>query len=157
MDELLLNGKERIKDLIIKALSGNAKVDEIKEVQDWIAQSKDNEAVFLELKYTWQLTSDYNTDSFNAEIAWNRVRPAIMKDSPTRINYNRNRNWLIKIAAIVLLLLVTGVTAYYLGSVHAFRKTQSERNSMNEIVAPLGSKSNVTLPDGTKVWLNAGS
>lgn len=37
------------------------------------------------------------------------------------------------------------------------KDTRSEESKMNEVVIPYGKKSQLTLEDGTKVWLNAGS
>lgn len=44
-------------------------------------------------------------------------------------------------------------------SIIDLQKTEKkkEQYSMNEVVVPYGKKSQLTLPDGTKVWLNAGS
>ena len=53
--------------------------------------------------------------------------------------------------AIVLLGLIT-VTAYWQGS----RQIQSNFSDI-VVEAPLGSKTKLTLPDGSTVWLNAGS
>ena len=36
-------------------------------------------------------------------------------------------------------------------------KIKSDENAMAQIVIPFGKRSNITLSDGTKVWLNAGS
>ena len=59
--------------------------------------------------------------------------------------------WL-KYAAVVAAVVVVGFFSYKGG------KSQLE-SSLGDIVveAPLGSRSEMTLPDGTKVWLNAGS
>lgn len=37
------------------------------------------------------------------------------------------------------------------------KETQPEESKMNEMVVPYGKRSQLTLEDGTKVWLNAGS
>lgn len=37
------------------------------------------------------------------------------------------------------------------------KETKPEESKMNEMVVPYGKRSQVTLEDGTKVWLNAGS
>lgn len=41
-------------------------------------------------------------------------------------------------------------------SIINYNQTKNE-NAMAQIVIPYGKRSNITLPDGTKVWLNAGS
>ena len=55
--------------------------------------------------------------------------------------------------AAVLIAFLTGI----LVNKHWTDKIQSTNLVYNEIVVPLGAKSIVTLSDGTKVWLNAGS
>ena len=61
------------------------------------------------------------------------------------------RSWLVAAVAIVLLGFVT-VTAYWQGG------KQVQRNFSDIVVeAPLGSKTKLKLPDGSTVWLNAGS
>ena len=61
------------------------------------------------------------------------------------------RNWSVAAVAVFLLGFVT-LTAYWQGG-------KSVRNSFSDIVveAPLGSKTKLQLPDGSVVWLNAGS
>lgn len=58
-------------------------------------------------------------------------------------------------ALILLLLVVSGLTAYFFNEKTAIQKLLSV--SYCEVVAPLDAKSQVILPDSTMVWLNAGS
>lgn len=61
------------------------------------------------------------------------------------------RSWMYGTVAAVLLVLVA-ISAYWQGG------RQMENNFANIVVeVPLGSKSKMQLPDGTTVWLNAGS
>jgi ferric-dicitrate binding protein FerR (iron transport regulator) len=55
-------------------------------------------------------------------------------------------------AAFLLIFIGGGVLSYYL-----FHQPQTIDATYSEIKAPLGAKSEVTLPDGSHVWLNAGS
>lgn len=60
---------------------------------------------------------------------------------------------LLKVAAVFLLIFIGGgVLSYYI-----FHQPQTIDVAYCEIKAPLGAKSEVTLPDGSLVWLNAGS
>ena len=68
-----------------------------------------------------------------------------------RQSYKWYRTWSVAAVAIVLLGLIT-VTAYWQGS----RQIQSNFSDI-VVEAPLGSKTKLTLPDGSTVWLNAGS
>ena len=68
-----------------------------------------------------------------------------------RVSLNRRWRWLYGAAAVILLLVVGGV-AYYQGG-------QGVKSGFADIVveAPPGSSTKLTLPDGSQVWLNAGS
>ena len=62
----------------------------------------------------------------------------------------------ISIAALIILLfVVSGLTAYFLNENAEIKKQLSVYYC--EVVAPLGAKSQVVLPDSSVVWLNAGS
>lgn len=54
--------------------------------------------------------------------------------------------------AVILLLIVVSVTSYWQGGVR-----MESRFADMVVEAPLGSKTKLVLPDGTLVWLNAGS
>ncbi len=64
------------------------------------------------------------------------------------------RKWLAA-AAAVLVLIASGV-GYYNNSKEIF-PASTRQGSPNQVASRNGSKSILTLPDGTKVWLNAGS
>ena len=72
-------------------------------------------------------------------------------DQSGKQSYKWYRTWSVAAVAIVLLGLIT-VTAYWQGS----RQIQSNFSDI-VVEAPLGSKTKLTLPDGSTVWLNAGS
>ncbi|HEX3008177.1 MAG TPA: FecR family protein, partial [Bacteroidales bacterium] len=57
------------------------------------------------------------------------------------------------IAAIVIVALLTGAMLSYL----FFSKKNENPVSYYQVKAPLGGRSELTLPDGSVVWLNAGS
>ncbi|RPD41696.1 FecR family protein [Chitinophaga barathri] len=70
--------------------------------------------------------------------------------SPARI---RKYSPLVRIAAVVAGIAVTawaGLTLFKPGKTTVV-------HGMNEIAAPPGSKTQITLADGTEIWLNAGS
>ena len=57
------------------------------------------------------------------------------------------RQWL-KIASVIILTL----TINYLYQEY---KSENEVIAMNTVSVPAGQRTNITLPDGTNVWLNA--
>ncbi|MBN2814962.1 MAG: FecR family protein [Bacteroidales bacterium] len=89
------------------------------------------------------ITSQINSDARNS--SGNHLLPD-----------KESRNWkqIIRIAAIfILAFTIGGVLSFFLFN----RPEQPLTVTYNEIIAPLGARSEVILPDGSKVWLNAGS
>ena len=92
-----------------------------------------------------------DTQQYDVDQAFERFRKRIGLDQSGRQSYKWYRTWSVAAVAIVLLGLIT-VTAYWQGS----RQIQSNFSDI-VVEAPLGSKTKLTLPDGSTVWLNAGS
>lgn len=92
-----------------------------------------------------------DTQQYDVDQAFERFRKQTGLDQSGRQSYKWYRTWSVAAVAIVLLGLIT-VTAYWQGS----RQIQSNFSDI-VVEAPLGSKTKLTLPDGSTVWLNAGS
>ncbi|MBN2349171.1 MAG: FecR family protein [Bacteroidales bacterium] len=98
--------------------------------------------------------------SVNFDRIYNSIVSAIDHNKHEKKFKMQITNWkdwsimkLVKIAAIFILLFASGgVLSYYI-----FNHEERSVFSYNEICAPLGARSEVILPDGSKVWLNAGS
>lgn len=61
---------------------------------------------------------------------------------------------ILKVAAVVIpAILLGGVSSYFIFGV----KQEKDIIAYNEIRAPYGARSEIVLPDGSTVWLNAGS
>ena len=92
-----------------------------------------------------------DTHQYDVDQAFERFRERTgLTKQGKRFNWEI-RPWLVAAVAIVLLGFVT-VTAYWQGG------KQVQRNFSDIVVeAPLGSKTKLKLPDGSTVWLNAGS
>lgn len=92
-----------------------------------------------------------DTQQYDVDQAFERFRKRTGLDQSGKQSYKWYRMWSVAAVAIVLLGLIT-VTAYWQGS----RQIQSNFSDI-VVEAPLGSKTKLTLPDGSTVWLNAGS
>ena len=90
-----------------------------------------------------------DTHRFDAEAAYERFRQRTGIEE--RVHRSSMR-WFFYAAAVVALLVIVSVASYYQGG-------KQVESSFADIVveAPIGSKTKMTLPDGTEVWLNAGS
>lgn len=56
-------------------------------------------------------------------------------------------------ASIIIIVIASAMFAYYQHGL----KVSKEQVAGNQVSTPMGSRSKIVLPDGTKVWLNAGS
>ena len=81
-------------------------------------------------------------------------RPAMRRipltEMPQTTLSRRQANWRPWVAAASLLALIAGVVLY-------LHTGKGSPNSTTAIAAPRGAKKSMQLPDGSKLWLNAGS
>jgi ferric-dicitrate binding protein FerR (iron transport regulator) len=146
--------------IIYNYLSHQATDGEKKILLEWIQESEDNRKLFLEYQKIFNLTlntslrgkfSDRRVDSwerFNAKISLQE------KKSPA-ISVNKAFYYL-RIAASVIIIFALGSVAAYLLLSKSYSNARLS-NITHEIIVPRGGKTEMVLPDGTKVWLNAGS
>jgi transmembrane sensor len=151
-----------IDDLIIRYISGNTTSSENTILQDWINESKDNQSSFNAIRNIWLATAQ-TADVVSAL----NIYTAVPNNAPNDLETDDDNEQddtaiekpnvfiqILKVAAVVLITLTIGA----LGNQYWNNKNQvllSDRN-MN-IETTLGSRAVTTLPDGSKVWLNAGS
>lgn len=85
---------------------------------------------------------------YDAEKAFSRFQRRTRRKQASRF---RIPVVLYRVAAVVLILVACGISYWQGGS------RMQDRFTDIVVEAPLGSKSKLTLPDGSLVWLNAGS
>ena len=146
-----------IDDLIIRFLSGTTSPSENAILSDWLKESQDNQASFNAIRNIWLATSQ-TVDVVSAlNVYSNNTNTESENNEDDEDESSSKSNVFIrilKVAAVILVTLAIGA----LGNQFWINKTQvalSDRN-MN-IETTLGSRALTTLPDGSKVWLNAGS
>lgn len=148
----------RIQSLIIDFLKGSITVENERKLHAWIHVNKENRQVFKTLKTAWLLldNSDYRQKT---ESEWGRMHRMIKERQPLKARRRGQvsaiSSWrgVLRIAAIVTVFYILGYLTFHFldqyGGQSGVAKT--------EIISPLGSRVSVSLPDGTKVDLNAGS
>jgi transmembrane sensor len=154
-----------INQLIIKVLSGQATAGETDILQMWIQQSDKNKTHFIRLRNTWNATAQVITpdarmtmkalDIVNQKInsiPTNNISPSKQESYQTIFQLIKNN--FSKIAALVIIIFVLGAvfTWVFIKPTGYYNQT-----SMIKVVSPMGNKAMTMLPDGTKIWLNAGS
>jgi transmembrane sensor len=152
MKKEIMNPQENnpINPIIVTYLSGKATDEEISNLEEWTRLSKENSEYFLFIKNIWESSGkQFNPDSISAEKALQKVLSRIVKPGPGFWYY-----WQ-RIAAILVIPLIVGGVLWGI-----FQNTDKKSNSVvvyNEVFAAYGTRSVLTLADGSKVWLNSGS
>ena len=153
------NSEQKYKLLIYNYLSHKATSEEKKTLLDWLQQSDENMKLFSDSKKIFDLTVGLNCKgkfSHRKSDSLNQLRSQI---NPFAADRNQQKikklKYFFLVAALVILIFSTGA----LVSLWIFRNdsVQNLGNTKYQIIVPRGGKSEVVLPDGTRVWLNAGS
>lgn len=165
--------KEYTWNLVAKKLSGEATPEELQELERLLRMNP-------ELHYPVQAISDLwkpanPKDQKEAELAFNRhldrmkdlgsISPDFNKNKEEPAPYfyppQRQRSSGIKILAVAAfcLLVITGAWYYSRSGKKTTVATviSPASDSGNTVFTRNGSRTNLLLPDGTRVWLNAGS
>lgn len=148
-----MNQKDIIQ-LIQKQEDGSITTDATLRLKQWYEASADNRKIYKDycviLKAT-RIEADKRLFESARHTAWSRLLHRVHADNP--MPHTRHKAYtLLKYAAAIVCTLVLGGM---LGLVFYSRSASSQ--GIVAIYAPAGSKSCVTLPDGTKVWLNSDS
>lgn len=149
-------------NVILKYLDNTASPDEIQLLREWISLSKENADYFQEMRNIWEVAgSGLNNENIDVKKGLEKVKNRIAihssKETDREIaNISQKRTRIIthfqRIAAILILPALIALTVYVLKS-----NQQKPIIAFHEVTAPYGMVSTLTLPDGSKVWLNAGS
>jgi transmembrane sensor len=161
--------KEDLKDidivLLSKYLNKESDAEETLQVIHWADASPEHKAILEKLKKAWNIATigagmqEWDVQKSKEQFLLSLVQYESTKS--TKIKYPFTINWrksqkVIGYAAVILLLI--GLPSFFMFQ-HFFKGTNelSADKSFTIISAPKGSKSELVLADGSKVWLNAGS
>jgi transmembrane sensor len=144
---------DRLIYLIIKKQSGEITLEEQLELSDLI-KSKEDSGLFIDsmnevLSSSLVYTSEAKNSSVNSALDKVRARIKTAGPEPVVKRYRPARTYFAIAASVVLVL---GCAFFYW--MHSDEQAQ---HAHNIVVTKKGSKTNLILPDGTKVWVNADS
>lgn len=130
--------------LIVRYLDKTCTDGEKAVLYKWINSSIENKADFLKFKDIWDVSLISKSDSNTHLAKFYKSQYLLNKKSSERK---------IRIISSIAAVLLVGTIISVLLPYYDFVKN----NMMHVYSVPLGSRSNVVLPDGTKVFLNSGS
>lgn len=143
---------EEILYFVIKRLTNSINSEETILLDQWIGENPSHLKLFNEVCDIWTSYNNGSSKEYDSFAALDKVKQRIQQVNSEKSNSFRILKILSRVAAAVLLMLAVATSSYYIG------KNKTIITSRNtEISAPLGSRTKVILPDGTKVWLNGGS
>ena len=147
--------KKHIDELIATYLTEGLDKNALAELKAWIAASPENEDYFIQQREVWfsavsrEAASKYNKDKA-FDTFKNRIGSRKQVEKAPRQEFRLSALW--RYAAIIAVILAVGCFSYWQGGVNV-KDTFADIS----VEAPLGSRTKLYLPDGTLVWLNAGS
>ena len=140
-------------ELLFRCLEGVASDAEYEEAWRWIHQSPKNKAYYSKMRNVW-IGLSKPVDAERQQQVWAQLEKKILASMVRRKNIRMKYLGWAAAAAIIAF-------AYILGTQTPPKQEDRELAAITTeeyiIEAPKGGKSVMTLSDGSKVWLNAGS
>ena len=133
------------KPIVMRYLNGEATHEEEAMIDAFIKQGEEQAALFNQWMEEWE-TNIFSTPAPAVDQAWQRLQETI--DSHT--GRTVHMQWWHKAVAAAAIIVIIGCAAIW-----SFSRSTATQTYLCS--APAGSKTQVTLPDGSKVWLNGGS
>lgn len=120
-------------ELIYKYFKGTASVEEEKQILDWVEASDENREAFLKERMLFDIALFSEKQETKKKTA--RLIPMF--------------RWTARIAAAV----IVAVAGYFMTTDYLYNKGAQ----LQTITVPAGQRAQITLADGTRVWLNSKS
>ncbi len=143
-----------IEDKLISVLTGQASQEELTEVRLWLSKSDDNRRLYDEYAAIWGASRAVGRDDdYLPDAAWASLSKQ-MKTRPYQVQQAMPWKRISMIAAMLVVVFLAGMAVNQFWGRSGIDENQV---AYTEYTSPYGSKSKVKLPDGSLVWLNAGS
>lgn len=147
--------KQHIDDLIIQLLGNELDEKDKEELCQWVNAAEENKKHFMNCQEIWfSSLSSEELSKYDGKKAYQLFLDRV-KDARQGENYEEHHDFLSKwlvYAAVLAAFCIISYVSYHHG------QTTIKSNFADIVIeAPQGSRTKLGLPDGTIVWLNAGS
>jgi len=146
---------DSLKESIISFFEGKLTQSQADELLTWTKQSESNMHYFVQIKEIWHAAGMLNKKEPDIEKGFSDIRKKIAERDIRKLPAKEIRlslPALLRIAASFLILVALGIS----GILFFNRNREVTLNtSFVETSVPKGSRSLITLPDGSVVWLNS--
>jgi ferric-dicitrate binding protein FerR (iron transport regulator) len=150
------NISDSLKEAIIGYHTNNLSQSQADELLEWLGENEENRHYLFELGKVWYASSQLSTKEKDASAAWKNLLDKIKEKDIRQMpkpELGIQISLLFRVAAAILFLVVIG-----LGTIFVFRSPKAKSDiAYFEAFAPKGSRSFITLSDGSTVWLNSGT
>jgi ferric-dicitrate binding protein FerR (iron transport regulator) len=139
--------------LFSKYLQSVCSPEEFQQVMEWVVEPEHEKILNTMMKASWDEQMREETAVPGNPLLWEKIRQAIVHEEQTAtVRKLGNYKWLARVAAVLIVgLLVSNL----------FLATRPPGDGyiphLQTVTVPNGARSNFSLPDGSKVWLNSGS
>ncbi len=138
-------------DAITAQLKDEANEEQLLEIKEWLDLSSENPVILSEIVNTWSITKQesqfYKPDM---TINWEKLMQRIGHSQGRKVRFRSFYKWAAA-ASILVLVFLAGLKS---GDIYL---KKASTISFIRIIAPEGSKTQIVLPDSTRVWLNSGT
>lgn len=127
--------------------------EEFFELEDYLSKKKNEKEISILMMKHWTETMEEPPERSHSNPGlYKKIKESIEAERDKRAQRKlKIYTWGLRAAAVVLIALITG------GIFYLRTKQNLLTRQWHTITTPFGAKTQITLPDSTIIWLNAGS
>lgn len=147
--------EDRIWILLSRRDNGDITPEELKELEELLRSHEQVNAANAFVREVLEKHISVMEQPIDAEAGWQSINARIQaqKESGGKSKVIAFRRWL---AAAGIAAAIAGSALWYM-TTHQGNGHKMQAGHVNQVSTQPGSRSKIVLPDGTRVWLNAGS
>ena len=150
----MTSNRTDIEFLMIGFLSNSLNDADLCKLNQWLDEDAAHREEFNKLRSAWILSGyESGKKTFDPQLGWPAIKQHIHPGK--RIKIRRFTFW--QAASLLFCFALGSVITAVITQQEPAQDAAWATPASTTISAPLGAKSNIVLPDGSTVWLNAGS